>query len=336
MPSSPTKWGDVKLGKGVRLLLGWRDDEGDLDATPVQLSSDAAEEFRRTCIAFLKGIGSYERRQYDGEAALDDEEYFAVPLAHEEEEDEADGEDTNDGDAQGGLLFPEETVAASTLVTLVREAFERDDALTRDELNGTWLFFVVVTEQSGASQPVGFVRQFNPNRGYSPGKFLTTYADKLKPVTDPVLNFDFSFDVVIGSGELAVFRTTGFERVFSDLNVAATKVPEHTDQIADAVGVGISQESILYLKAACGVRPRYAKRLRKIAQSKHLPKISSEAFKKALKRHGLPEDRFGSGKDLKISDPADIGPFLDLLEQRYYETDFTDEHKRADRSSARP
>jgi hypothetical protein len=39
---------------------------------------------------------------------------------------------------------------------------------------------------------------------------------------------------------------------------------------------------------------------------------------------------------VELHEAADVSAFLDMLEQRYYETDFTDEHRRADRSSVRP
>jgi hypothetical protein len=55
----------------------------------------------------------------------------------------------------------------------------------------------------------------------------------------------------------------------------------------------------------------------------------------ALDRHALPRDRFGPGPDLNIQSVEDVQVFLDMLEELYYEADFTGEHRRADRYSRR-
>jgi Domain of unknown function (DUF4868) len=330
MARNPDDWAELELGDGIRLLLGWRDDDGSLDARPVKLSAEAGTKFKESCEWALNRMRDREMRPYDGEATLDEGQYFTVAVAVDED----DGDEEEAADVQP--LFPEELVATAEIVTLVRGAFERDDDLSRDELSGTWLFFLVVAELKDGGEPIGFVRQINPHRGFSPGRFPTIYADRLQPLDKPVLNFDFEFDVVIAPDELAVLKTTGFERVFSDLEVAITKVPEHTSSVVGALSIDLSPQSVEFLEETCSERPRNAKRLRNIANAPHLPSITRARFRNALARHGLPRDRFGAGTQVELHEAADVGAFLDMLEQRYYETDFTDEHRRADRSSARP
>lgn len=332
MARNPNDWADLELGEGIRLLLGWRDDESNLQARPVKLSGEAVAKFRETCGWALSGMKDRERRVYDGEAALDEGQYFSIPMAPDGDDQEAD----KGGDAEEQPLFGEEAVAAADVVTIVRGAFERDDELSGDELSGTWLFFLVVAELKEEQSPIGFVRQINPHRGFAPGRFPTIYSDRLEPLDRPVLNFDFEFDVIIAPDELAVLRTTGFERVFSDLEVAIQKAPEHATAVVGSLGLSLTDDSAQFFKETCSARPRHAKRLRKIAQAPHLKDITRESLEQALVKHGLPKERFGDSEQLELSEAADVAAFLDMLEQRYYETDFTDEHRRADRSSVRP
>ncbi len=63
--------------------------------------------------------------------------------------------------------------------------------------------------------------------------------------------------------------------------------------------------------------------------------VTREGLADALERHGLPRDRFGNEEELDVQSVEDVVVFLDMLEQLYFEADFTGEHRRADRYSTR-
>jgi hypothetical protein len=326
-------WGQLELGDAVCLLLGWRDsDTGDLEAKPVELSSEVGAELLKAGRYGLATLKRKTRRDYASEASLEEDEFFSLSLESRstggDRADQVPGEDAK----ETGLS--EEKLSAAELVGFVRGAFERDDYLTKSELGtGSWLFYVVVAILKDGEEPLGFVRQYNPQRGIKMGRLLTAFDRTLKRFDQPLFNFDFEFDVVIASDEIAVLKTTGFERVFSDLAVAVAHVPQHVESVETRLGVGFGPGSAAILTSICETRPRYAKRLRQLAGAPHLSKVTPDGLRKKLGQHGLEEEMFGAGNDLELKDRDDVAVLLDMLEQRYYEGDFTDEHLRADRMS---
>lgn len=333
---TPDEWADLDLGSSVCLLLGWRDlDSGDLAARPIDLSDDVGQELLSACRYGLKSLGERTHRIYTADGALEGDEFFSLPLPTEPPEDVASGADTSQAEHGSGVEdISEEELAASQLVGYVRGAFERDDNLTKTELaTGGWLFYAVVAELKDQKEPIGFVRQYNPQRGIKTGRLLAAYQNTLKRFEQPLFNFDFEFDVVIAPDEIAVLKVTGFERVFSDLAVAVASVPTHAASISGELGVGLAKGSAVVLEEICSDRPRFAKRLQRLAGAPHLQAVTRDALRAKLGKHGMDKDLLGSGQDLLLDDREKVAVFLDMLEQRYYEADFTEEHRRADRFS---
>jgi hypothetical protein len=313
--------------------LGWRDDDGELTARPVDLSDEVGRELLKACRYGLASLGERTFRTYTGDGALESDEFFSLPLPSEDTEDDGGGNSDNQSGATQVELSQEE-LAASQLVGYVKEAFERDDNLTKTELaTGGWLFYAVVAELKDGKEPIGFVRQYNPQRGIQAGRLLAAYQNTLKRFEQPLFNFDFEFDVVIAPDEIAVMKVTGFERVFSDLAVAVAGVPTHATSITGDLGVNFTKGSVAVLEEICGERPRFAKRLQRLAGASHLQAVKPDTLRAKLEEHGIDKDLLGSGKSLSLDDREKVAVFLDMLEQRYYEADFTEEHRRADRFS---
>jgi hypothetical protein len=327
---SPQEWAELDLGSSVCLLLGWRDDDGELAARPVELSAEIGEELLGACRYGLNSLGERTARTYTADGALEGDEFFSLPLPEESEEEGSSDDDIT----SSGAGFSEEELAASQLVGFVQEGFEMEDNLTKTELaSGGWLFYVVVALLKEEKEPIGFVRQYNPQRGIKAGRLLAAYQNTLKRFDQPLFNFDFEFDVVVAPDEIAVMKVTGFERVFSDLAVAVASVPTHAVAIKDELGMSFAKESTGILEEICEERPRYAKRLQRLAGAAHLKAVTPSALRTKLEKHGIDKALLGAGDDLVLGDRGKVAVFLDMLEQRYYEADFTEEHRRADRFS---
>jgi hypothetical protein len=325
----PHEWPNIQLGSGVRLLLGWRQGRHGISARPVNLAEDVAQEMIEACRQTLARLGMSEARPYSGVPGLDEQQYLSLPLGEHAEDPEAALRDA-------GALLGEEAAAASTLVRLVREAFENDDFLSREELRlGRWLFYAVVVEVEGADSPIAFVRQYNPQRGFSAGRLLLAYQNTLAHFDDPLFNFDLGFDLVIAEDEVVVLNTTAFDRVFADLDLAAAQVPDQVVRLEGELGIEFAPGAADFLATTARDRAALVRRLRRIAQSGHLPAVTSQTLRDALERHGLPRDRFGPSDQVELQTVDDVVVFLDMVEQLYYEADFTGEHRRADRYSVR-
>jgi hypothetical protein len=73
-------WGDVKLGDGVRLLLGWRGEDGGLDARPVDLATEVADELRHAASSSLADLAARVPKPYSGLGAVDGDEFLSLTI----------------------------------------------------------------------------------------------------------------------------------------------------------------------------------------------------------------------------------------------------------------
>ena len=160
-------WAALKLGKGTRLLLGWRDGRRDLDAQAARMTSDVSQEMIAACQRAVSGMVQLDRRIYSGIPALESEQYLSLAIATG-----SNGVANDEADAleKLGQMMPEEAAATARLVELVNGVFDEDEWLTKDELAlGSWLFYAVVVqlEDGGVA---AFVRKYNPQRGLKAGR----------------------------------------------------------------------------------------------------------------------------------------------------------------------
>jgi hypothetical protein len=323
-------WDEINLGDGVRLLLGSRNDHGGLDAKPVEIANDVGDVLRDAARNALTSLGKRSPKAYSTLGDADADEFLSLTIQPVDEGDQ----DAKHGPTETNL---EEILSAADIVQLSLGAFGATDFLTRDELfGGGWLFYVVVVEVVDADAPIAFVRQYNPQRGFDPGRLLGVYGDTLKRINDPIFNFDLQFDVIVAHDEVAVLKATAFQRVFADINVVATEVPAHVGTLQSALNVAVSFASTVVLTTSCQDRLRMAARLKKLARQPHLSLVTPQSISTALQRHAFPPDRLGADDEIALNDLEDVRVFLDVLEKRYYEEDFTGDHMRADNASPRP
>lgn len=325
-------WAQLELGEGVRLLLGWREGRRDLVARPVEVTDEVGGAMREACQATLNRIGALERRTFSGVPALEPDQYLSLPIETDEEVDEQDDEEE-----EVGVLLPEERAGTADLVELVESAFEDDDFLSRNELReGGWLFYAVVVEQEDEDEPIAFVRKFNPQRGMKAGRLpAAAQGNTLSRFDDPLFNFDLAFDLVVAPDEIAILKVGAFNTVFADLELAKAQVPEHVDAISAALGVKLASSAEGVLRTVCSEKPSLATRLRRLAHTDHLPKVTNATLREALDKHGFARNALGTGQRVRLADVEDVKTFLDLVEGLYYEADFSDEPRRADRFSVR-
>jgi hypothetical protein len=86
------------------------------------------------------------------------------------------------------------------------------------------------------------------------------------------------------------------------------------------------------LGTAASGRPSLARRLQRLLRPGALPPVTPKDLSEAMVKHGLDPTDIISDDEIMFAEASAV-VFLDLLEQLYYETDFTGEHRRADRYS---
>jgi hypothetical protein len=321
MSESSTDWRALSLAPGAELIVGWRPRRSRLDAAAIELSRDVAAEMRSLCRGTLEYIAGLIRRPYGGSPYIEPcEEYLAIPVA--ELASTAGPEQVTDEDEAAGLSDLQRLVMTPGLAPLSRT----------DLQHGRYLFYAVICTEQGTGQRIGFVRQTDPHRVARAGGLLTLFGQEgLRRLEDPVFVFEAGFDLVIGPDEVAVLRLEAFNRMFADLGALALAAPANASKIAGMVGQ-LAPAAVEALARAAAARPSLARRLQRLAQSGAVPSVTPPDLSQAMAKHGLDPAQLVTGGEITFpQEHATV--FLDLIEQLYYETDFTGEHRRSDRYS---
>ena len=314
-------WPTLTLAPGAELIVGWRPRRSRLDASAIELSQDVARELQALCRAELDRLPGLIRRPYGGSPYIEPgEEYLAVPIvelpsaavpAHAVDADEA----ADLSDLQRLVMTPG---LPSLSPTDLRE--------------GRYLFYAVICTEQDNDQRIGFVRQSDPHRVARSGGFTTLFGQEgLRRLEDPVFVFEASFDLIISPEEIAVLRLEAFNRMFADLNTLAAAAPANATAIAGIVG-RVAPAAVEALARAGAARPSLARRLQRLATTGAVPSVTPGDLSKAMLKHDLDPAQLVTGDQITFPQEQ-AAVFLDLIEQLYYETDFTSEHRRSDRYS---
>jgi hypothetical protein len=333
MSDSRGAWSSTVLVPGAELIIGWRPRRSRLDAAAVELSTGVAAELHGLCVATLGQLAGLTRRGYGGSPYIEpDEEYLAVPatqlhrpggspapqgrgLASTKPDSPLDDEDAT------GLSDLERLVATPGLPAISAQEL----------LEGRYLCYAVIcTDRQG--RRIGFVRQADPHRVAKAGGLMALFGGEgLRELADPVFIFEASFDLVVSPGEIAVLRLEAFNRMFADLHTLAAAAPANAKTISASVD-RMSTAAVDALARAAAARPSLARQLQRLTRPGGTPQVTPGDLAAAMTKHSLdPAGLVRGGEVVFAEDNA--GQFLDLLEQLYYETDFTGEHRRSDRYS---
>jgi hypothetical protein len=146
-----------------------------------------------------------------------------------------------------------------------------------------------------------------------------------------VFVLEAGFDLVVAPDQVAVLRIEAFNRMFADLHTLASAAPANAKLIAEVMP-RMRAAAVEALAEAAAARPTLARRLARLARPGAIPAVTPDDLSAAMTKHGLnPGDLVSNGEIAFEQNRAAV--FLDLIEQLYYETDFTREHRRSDRYS---
>lgn len=320
MGGGGTDWPALRLAPGAELIVGWRPRRSRLDASAIELSQDVAREMQTLCRTELDHLPGLIRRPYGGSPYIEPgEEYLAVPIAELASPAPA---HTADADEAADLSDLQRLVTNPGLPSLSPTGLR----------DGHYLFYAVICTEQGTGQRIGFVRQSDPHRVAKAGGLMTAFGQEgLRRLEDPVFVFEAGFDLIVSPDEVAVLRLEAFNRMFADLNTLATAAPANARTIADIVG-RVAPAAVEALARAAAARPSLARRLQRLATTGAVPSVTPGDLSKAMLKHDLDPARLVAGDEINFPQEQ-AAVFLDLIEQLYYETDFTGEHRRSDRYS---
>ena len=201
--------------------------------------------------------------------------------------------------------------------------------------DGDFRFYAIVWEHGDAGRPVAFVSEYNPVQILRKATYYFRYDGTLQLTETPDFTLNEQSDLIVTSDEIAVLRAIAFDHLFSDIRALLNDVPANLAVLKAAFHrLPFSSESEKAMEVVCAMRPTFARRLQELALSGHGKDITLAKLHRALQRHREEPTDFIRGGKIEIT-RDEVGPFLDVLEGRWYEADFTSEPRRAARWSRR-
>ena len=282
------------------------------------LHDNAFESLRQVAITAMEQLAKGHTRPYEPNAMLEaGEEHFFI--------------DANDLPKKGSDDLPE----AADLIELIEESDDVEPIQAGRLASGTFLFYAVV--MPGPSGPVGFVRKVDPAAELRKGFAAFQFADALTRVTKPDLILYRGVDLIIGPPGVAAFSTTALQTLLADVEVVLQDVPENVKRVSDALrrAIPMSKGTSDALRKYTFARPSAAARLRRLPERLEAINLDLDKLRRSLKRHGIEASTLVDAKGNFAFGEREVPIFLDVVEGRWFEDDFSPEKRRADRFSKR-
>jgi hypothetical protein len=332
-------WANMNLDGDPILVVGRRPAARKLEGFVVDLQVNTFDAMRDIAQATIAQVTHCEPVEWHPEAGIEEgEQYFSVnvgDLPSPTRPSRRPHEDSESAELSTEMPPDSFLHEAAAILRVVLAPGELENLHPAQLEDSDFRFYAIVWEGGDAGHPVAFVSEYNPVQILRKAKYYFRYDGTLQLAATPDFTLNERSDLVIVSDEIAVLRATSFDHLFSDIRALLNDVPANLIALKKAFKrLPFSSESEKALEAVCAMRPTFARRLQELALGEHGRDITLAKLHRALRSHGEePTDFIRNGRVEITRD--EVGPFLDVLEGRWYEADFTSEPRRAARWSRR-
>lgn len=286
----------------LRLLVTWRPTRTDPGVGEIAVDQDVQVFLRDACEETLYRIRERRPQEYTPDMQQQEDECIVVL------DDELVVES-----AIGKAVFSETPLAVTG---------------PRDLPPGGLSAYVVLAGDGAERR--AFVRRANPRRSAGGSKLMAVMGAGVERLEAPVFSFDDHFDLVLtGEGVIALDQKV-FEAVFKGL--ADEAIEGWVQHLANCLPLAGNGARLL---ADCCSRSAVLRRkLKALAQSGHLPRLSPDNVRGHLQALRLPEREFITAEGELVFDRARPSAILDLLNEDLMVGPFSGSLYRVDRKSA--
>lgn len=315
---------DLDLAGEPVLVVGWRPKAKKLAAAAVDLNEDTfdiAREIANQTLYYWQGCAQVN---WHPDANVEEgEEILVLPA----EELPATHPDEHAGDPQ--------LAETAQLLSLVLFPGRLETLEPGQLADGRFRFCAVVWEDGLDGRPVAIVAEHDPTFVLRRASHWFRFEGTLKATTPPDFTLPSRGDLIVTEEEIFIHNPATFDRLFSDVRALLNDVPAATAALqASMARLPMTEATAHALEEVCGTRPSLARRLQRLANHPVAQKITADELRPVVEKHG--ED----ATDYLTEDALDLAPhkvraWLDLVEGRWYEADFSNEPRRAAKWSAR-
>jgi hypothetical protein len=194
----------------------------------------------------------------------------------------------------------------------------------------------VIWESGDGGEPIAFVSEYDPTLILRKASTFLRFDGTLRLAPRPDFALNERADLIITPTEIIALRATSFDRLFSDVRALMNDVPTYVFKLRAALaGLPMTDASAQAFEAVCAKRPSDARRLQRLAtNAAHLATLTPDSLLEVLAAREFDPADFLGTSGLEIAE-GQVGDFLDLVEGRFFDADFTSERRRAARWSPR-
>jgi hypothetical protein len=188
--------------------------------------------------------------------------------------------------------------------------------------NGDWSFYAIRVNKPGSD--VVAVRAKSPSWGLnSHGKFVTAFVGtQLKPVTEPLIAFDHSADILVVGPKVFVLNPRSAERLLVDADAVKARAPETAASFNAQIGATLSAQTLAAVQRVCSQDANVARRVERLIRDEALSKVNAARVRSALPDAGLSKTDFGKSGALHAVTDRHAKVLVDIVADLYYQPRF--------------
>jgi hypothetical protein len=328
-----TSWEDLLINSDPQLILGRRQGTREIEAVVVDLHQGLFRELGDTCGRFLEELAATSPRAYEPNAAVDrDDQHFILEL---DEVPEQPAPSSRRRRAQD-MDEQDNRDRTAALVRTLR-APGRLEQIDASRLRGFKAMFYAIAYQQPDGSWIHFIKKVDPRRILKPGLMWTHFGTSLRKIDAPDMVIESSIDVLLTQDRLAGFSGTVIRNLFTDVHLAVRDVPTYVANIVTSLGseMIIDDASREVLCRAAGKKISFAMRLYALQHTLDNMEMKPDMVRDVLTAHGVDHAQLLDSDGRFSFEEKAVGIFIDVMEGRYFESDWSGELRRADRFSTR-
>jgi hypothetical protein len=188
--------------------------------------------------------------------------------------------------------------------------------------DGGWSFYAIHVVKPRAD--VVAVRAKSPSWGLSSeGKLLTAFVGtQLKPVTEPLIAFDHSADILVVGQKVFVLSPRSAERLLVDAEAVKARAPETAASFNAQLGATLSPQTVSAIQRVCSHNANIARRVERLIRDEALSRVTAAEVRSALPDAGLAKTDFGKSGPLQAVTDGYATVLIDIAADLYYQPRF--------------
>lgn len=330
-------WKTVDLSGDPLLILGRRKGRTEIDTASVSAHRNLFPTLREVGHRALDRLNTRSPKDYHPHAALDTEdEYFLIPneaIPNRPIKNKSMNEDPQSENNPDDEENPDRT---ASLIQSLENPFTLDQ-LDAKEIGKFKAFFYSISFPQKEGKWVHFVNKSNPRQVFKPGRVWTQFTSDLKAVATPDLLLEPDCDVVLTKDFVAGFNSYYIRSLFTDVRIMMMHVNSCVDRIREKLisSVPLGNTAYTSLIELAEKQVSIASRLYQLEERMPEINLTADQVRRLLTSHKFDPSSILGENEFFNFDQKGVKIFLDLVEGRYFEDDWTGELRRADRYSKR-